>query len=63
MRSRSRYHRRPCRICRQLITNNALGRAAHMRSCTPEKAAAEAAKRREQAEKRALRLLKHDLES
>ena len=33
MRKRSRYHRRPCPVCGFMLTNNALGRAAHLRSC------------------------------
>jgi hypothetical protein len=28
-----RMGRKPCPICRDLITNNALGRASHVRAC------------------------------
>ena len=37
-----RYRRKPCPRCRDLITTNALGRAAHLRFCdgTPKPAPA-----------------------
>jgi hypothetical protein len=38
--ARLRLARVVCPICRDRITNNALGRAAHIRWCTKEKAAA-----------------------
>lgn len=34
-----RWRRVHCPICGTLITNNALGKAAHIRNCTKEKAA------------------------
>ena len=33
LKRRSRYHKRPCPSCGFMVTNNALGRAAHLRSC------------------------------
>jgi hypothetical protein len=38
-----RWRRVHCPTCGTLITNNALGREAHIRHCTKEKAAARAA--------------------
>jgi hypothetical protein len=35
-----RYRRKPCPICRDLVTTNALGRSAHIRSCTFKNSAA-----------------------
>jgi hypothetical protein len=32
-----RWRRKPCPHCRDLITTNALGRAAHIRFCTGER--------------------------
>jgi hypothetical protein len=43
-----RWRRVVCPICGDRITNNALGKAAHIRHCTKEKAAARA-----EAERRA----------
>ena len=44
MRKKIRWRRVQCPICRTLITNNALGKAAHIRHCTKEKAFAKANK-------------------
>jgi hypothetical protein len=41
---RIRYGRKRCPICGDMVTKNAMGRAAHIRWCSPAKAAAKAAK-------------------
>jgi hypothetical protein len=58
-----RYGRRPCPICREMVTKNALGRAAHIRSChgrhATEKMLLAASKRRERDESALARLRHH----
>lgn len=54
--SKSIWRRVPCPRCGDLISNNALGRNAHIRSCTGEpRHEKEARKRREREEARVLR--------
>ena len=45
-RRKIRWRRKACPTCGNLVTMNALGRAAHIRNCTKEKAAARYAKER-----------------
>jgi len=40
LRRKIHWRRVLCPVCHDRITNNALGRAAHIRNCTKEKAAA-----------------------
>jgi ribosomal protein S21 len=39
------YGKRPCSMCGQQVTNNALGRAAHERSCRKQQIANELKRR------------------